>query len=97
MPPKTAKLIQRIYDEVHAALWALLVAGVVVFALAVAPKLPEIRAQAERMRIQEIAAENRFYCEKWGMPADTPRHIQCTLDLNELRAKVARQMAYEEF
>jgi hypothetical protein len=86
-------LIQRIYDEVHIALWALAAAGTLYFLLFLVPRLPEINAQMERARIAEIAAENKLYCERWGMPAGTRRHIQCTLDLDELRAGIERRFA----
>ena len=87
MPRKVLEFIQRLYDEVEAALWALLVAGVLFFATVVAPKLPVIRAQLEAARIQEIAHENDLYCEKWGMAIGTARHGQCVIDLNVLRNK----------
>lgn len=96
MTSRTLTIVHRIYDEVHAALWALLVAGALFFLAVVAPRIPEYRAQAERQRIAEIAAENRSFCEKWGMPAGTQRHMQCTLDLGALRASIARRMADED-
>jgi hypothetical protein len=86
-------LIQRIYDEIHIALWALAAAGTLYFFLFLAPRLPEINARIERARTAEIAAENKLYCERWGMPAGTRRHIQCTLDLDELRAGIERRFA----
>ena len=95
MTPRTLAIVHRIYDEVHVALWALLAAGVLFFLAVVAPNIPEYRAQAERQRIAEIAAENRSFCENWGMPAGTQQHMRCTLDLGALRARIARRMADE--
>jgi hypothetical protein len=95
MSPKTLAVIRRIYDEVHAGLWALLVAGVLYFLMTVLPQLPARQAQAQRLRDQQYATENRYYCEKWGIPAGTRRHLQCTLDLQQLRAKIAQEMEDE--
>jgi hypothetical protein len=47
----------------------------------------------ERQRLKEISDENRFYCEKWGMKADTHEHILCTLDLQEIRARLQERIA----
>jgi hypothetical protein len=93
MSPKALAVIQRIYDEVHAALWALLGAGLLLFLVVILPTLPAHRANAERLRALQIAAENRNYCEKWGMLAGTRRYAQCMLDLGELRISIARQLA----
>jgi len=87
--------IHAIYDNVHAALWALLCAFVVWTVVVVVPKLPAAREKFERVRAQEIAVENKFYCEKWGMPVGTHTHTLCTLDLQQLRAKIAKRMADE--
>lgn len=95
MTSRTLTIVHRIYDEAHAALWALLAAGALFFLAVVAPNIPEYRAQAERQRIAEIAAENRSFCEKLGMPAGTQQHTRCTLDVGALRARIARRMADE--
>lgn len=86
-------MIQRVYNEIHIALWALAAGGALYFLFFLAPRLPEISARIERARTAEIAAENKLYCERWGMPAGTRRHIQCTLDLDELRAGIERRFA----
>ena len=96
MPPRIYPLVRSIYDEVHAALWALLVAGVLYFLTAILPQLPAKRAEAERQRIREIAAENRYYCGKFGMPAGTHFHVQCVLELQELRARIERRLMEDE-
>jgi hypothetical protein len=90
---KTWPIIHRIYDNVHAALWAALLVFVFYFAVFVAPKLPEAHARAEIQRVLEISAESRFYCEKWKILAGTHEHTQCTLDLQEIRAKVEQRIA----
>jgi hypothetical protein len=89
----TLALAQSIYDTVHLALWALLVAFVVFFLAFIAPRLPEAAARAERIRIQEITQENEGYCAKWQMGLGTKMHDQCISDLQELRAKVQNRFA----
>lgn len=86
-------LFQRVYAEAQIALLALAAAGTLYFLVLLAAKLPEINARAERARITEIAAKNKIYCERWGMPVGTRRHIQCTLDLDALRADIERSFA----
>jgi len=82
---------RRIYHTVHAALWALLAAWVIIM-VANLPHISKARATAERQGTQEIAEENRVYCEKWGMKAGTHEHTLCTLDLQEIRAKVQQRI-----
>jgi hypothetical protein len=60
------KLITNIYDTVHIALWSILIAAIIFFSLFTLPKIWPVQAQLEVQRIQEIAAENRRYCEKWA-------------------------------
>jgi len=86
-------LLQSIYDYVHVALWATLVAFVLYFLAIIAPKLPAAAARAEALRIQEISQENEGYCAKWQMGLGTKMHDQCIFDLQELRAKVENRLA----
>jgi hypothetical protein len=88
---RTMGLVSRIYDEVHLALWAILVGGLSYFAVFVAPKVLEFQAAAERLRLQNIANENEIYCAKWRMGAGTSAHDGCIEDLQELRAHIERQ------
>jgi hypothetical protein len=89
----TLAIVQSIYDYVHLALWAILAAFVLFFLAFVAPRLPEITARAERLRIQEISQENEDYCAKWQMGLGTKMHNQCILDLQELRWKAQNRVA----
>src|SRR5262249_15457371 len=66
--------IRRIYDIAHAALWALAVATVVNMIINI-PQISEARRRAELQRVQEISEENRFYCTKWGLRANTHEHL----------------------
>ena len=83
--------VGRLYDNVEAALWATLLAFVLYFTVFIIPKLPEIRSRNERVRVQEIAAENATYCEKFGMRVGTDKHNRL-LDLREFRMKVEKRM-----
>ena len=89
----TLTLVQSIYDHVHLALWATLAAFVAFFLAFIAPRLPEVTARAEALRIQEVAQENDGYCAKWQMGLGTKMHDQCIFDLQELRAKVESRLA----
>jgi hypothetical protein len=64
-----------------------------VVAVVMIQKAPQVRAEAEQQLATEIAAENRAYCEKWGMPAGTRAHALCTLDLDQMRARQAKRLA----
>ena len=88
----TLAIVQSVYDYVHMALWATLVAFVFFLAFIV-PRMPEAASRAERIRIQEISQENEDYCAKWQMGLGTKMHNQCILDLQELRWKVQNRFA----
>jgi hypothetical protein len=89
-------IVRRVYDLVETGLWAALFAFVIYFIIFDVPKLPEARAQAERVRAEEIAAENRLYCEMWILPAETYKFSQCLLDLQRFRARVEKRIADED-
>lgn len=92
---RSREILSRIYDEVHAALWAGLAAFLIFFMVVIVPKLPEARAKAESQRILEIAAEHSFYCNKWGMGVGTKGYAQCIRDLQVFRAVVEKRVADE--
>jgi hypothetical protein len=83
--------MRRIYHTVHMALWAMLAAWAAIL-VSNLPNASKARATAERQRAQEIFAESRHYCERWGMKAATHEHTLCTLDLQEIRAKVEQRI-----
>jgi hypothetical protein len=89
---KNSTFIRRVYDTVNMALWALAI-GAVVFLFLHIPQMREARAIAEAQRVQEIAEENKRYCQKWGMQAGTHEHLICTMDLDAIRAKVEQRIA----
>ena len=92
-PSKTMVIIRQVYDWVESALWAGLLAFVLCFLIHVAPNLLEMTRHAESMRILKIAAEDRAYCENWGMKPGTHAHARCTIDLQALRKSIARDLA----
>lgn len=87
--------MRTVYDNVHMALWAGLVAFLLFFAVYTVPRMPEARAQAETLRIHEIAAEQNLFCQKLGMPIGAPTNPQCVLDLQAFRAIVEKRFADE--
>ena len=89
-PTRLSSTIVKIYDTTHAALWSVGIAAVIFYCAFVLPRMP-VRAEVEAKRIQTIAAENKFYCEKWHFAAGTHEHSLCVLDLNELRAKIEQR------
>ena len=84
-------LIHKIYDNVHMALWAILIAFVLWFPIAVMPKLPAIHARAEVLHQQQIAAEQDFYCTKLGMGPTAAMYHQCLSYLQDYRAKIKQR------
>ena len=85
------KVVGRVYDNLEAALWAALLAFLIYFTFFMIPKMPEVRAQNERARVQEIAAENALYCEKFGMKAGTEKHKQCLLILGNFERRLRNE------
>ncbi len=92
-PSRILAIVRRAFHYVEAGLWAALLAYVISFVAFVIPKVPEAAARAERLRTQEIAAEDKFYCERWGMMEGTHAHTLCTLDLQDFREKIEKRFA----
>jgi hypothetical protein len=92
---KAMTVVRHVYDWVESALWAVLLAFVIYFVVNILPILPENARHAESMRALKIAAENRSYCEKWGMKSGTHEHALCTIDLRQLRKSVERDLSDE--
>lgn len=87
--------LRRVYEEVHLALWAILAAFAIYFAVFVAPGLPRIHARIETLRAQDIAAEQDSTCSKLGMSPKSPMHDRCIFDLQQYRARIERRFAEE--
>jgi hypothetical protein len=89
---KISKIVGRIYDNVEIALWAMLLAFVMYFVAFIVPNVPEIQARGERIRAEEIAAENALFCEKLGTIRGTEKYNQCLLDVGAFRLKVEKRI-----
>jgi len=81
-----------IYQTVHSALWALLIAVLLVFVIFYVPQMPERRAAAAAARALDLAEEERAFCEKWGIPATSSRHTACTLDVRSIRTNALQRL-----
>ena len=92
LAPTTWAWVWRITEIAPTVLWPLAAAGAAIMIM-YCPRILEARATIERQRAQEIIEENRTYCEKWGLKAGTHEHTLCTLDLQEIRAKVEQRIA----
>lgn len=88
---KAMIVVRQVYDCVESALWAALVAFVLYVLINVLPNLPENARRAESIRASNLAAENRSYCERWGMKPGT--HTSCTMDLQALRRTIEQEIA----
>jgi hypothetical protein len=88
--------LYRMCDVVHAALWALAVA-IAIHLLMHIPEMRDALAKAEARRTQDVMDENSRYCEKWGMRARSHEHVICMMDLHDLREKIEREIADNNF
>lgn len=89
------ELIRSVYDNVHAASWAIVIAFLIYVGIFVIPMLPSIREQYQRVRAQEIADENALYCEKLNMKTGTQGYNKCLLVLGDFRLKVEQRISSE--
>jgi hypothetical protein len=85
-------LVGRIYDAIELALWAALIAGLVVFAVFIVPGVPAAQQRAATARAAAFDRECDFYCSKWGMPAGTRRHERCMSDLKQFSRAVIKRI-----
>lgn len=94
---KVWSAVGRIYDAVHLALWASLLAFVIYFVTVVFPNIPAAQARWDAKRIHEVADEHEFYCSKWGMGIGSRANAQCILDLQAFRAKVEERLTEDDY
>jgi hypothetical protein len=93
---KLLEVVRHTYDYVETALWALLIAVVIFFVVVVVPRLPEMAARYQTIRMQEIAAENEIYCAKLGMQRSTEKFSECLLVLGEFRSTIQKRIEDEQ-
>jgi hypothetical protein len=84
--------VLNVYDNVQFALWAMLIAGLVVFAVFDAPNLLADLARYDGLRANEIQSEDAFYCRKWGMVPGGKHFEGCMSDLQQFRRSVEKQI-----
>jgi hypothetical protein len=88
--PKT-EFVRRIYRAAETALWALAAAAAVVAAIAISDA-PRAQARLERAVAAEIAGENREFCARRGLAAESHAHLRCTIELNEVRERHLKRL-----
>jgi hypothetical protein len=67
------------------------VGTIVVLAMLLAvPSLQRAQRDAAAEQAGIVAAENRQYCEKWGMAAGTDANLACIRDLIRIREETER-------
>jgi hypothetical protein len=88
-------ITSRIYVEVETALWASLAAFVIFFCAFIAPDMPKQIESAQRQRQLDIVVENNTFCSKWGKQDGSQEHLSCVIDLQELRARIAKRHSEE--
>jgi hypothetical protein len=89
-------LVGRIYDGIELALWAGLIAGLVVFALFIVPGIPAAQQRSAAAHAAAFEHECDFYCSKWGMPAGTRRHDGCMSDLKQFSRAVTKRIEEDD-
>lgn len=75
------------WRRINAALWALAPLLLLAFALGVSSVIAG-RSRDEAANARAVAAENHWYCAKWGLPAGTPEHAVCVRDLVNIRSRI---------
>jgi hypothetical protein len=83
-------LVHRIYNAARITLG--LMAAVMVATIVILVPTLEREATVERQRAEEIADENRVYCEKRGLRAGTKDYASCSMDLDDIRARHERRI-----
>ena len=83
------------YDNVNMALWAMLIAGLIVFAVFGIPAMSSAQARYQALQARAVEAENAFYCRRWGMGPGSGKHRLCMSDLNQVRRNVEERLADE--
>jgi hypothetical protein len=92
---KILEIIASVHHNMELALWAVLAAFVIYFGVFIVPKFPAIAARHQRIRAQEIAAENASLCKKFDRKTGTEKYNQCLLDVGAFRFKVEKRI-YDE-
>jgi hypothetical protein len=97
MAGQRVTLLVAIHGYIETALWAALAVGVALFAIFVAPGIPEAQRRSQAERVAAFERECDFYCTKWGLQHGTPRHSACVSDLHHFRDGLVTQLSAEFF
>jgi hypothetical protein len=54
------------------------------------------RAELDQQRAAEMISESRALCEKWGLPAGTPRFIECLADIQTVRDRHVQRLIEDD-
>lgn len=95
---KAAKLraiVVRLHFEIQCALWAMLLTGALFFVVLVAPEIPAAQRRAAAAEAVQFISQCSTYCEKWGLPRGSLRHVECMQDLKQFRAEIEAKMDAE--
>lgn len=84
--------LARLHSEIQCALWAMLLTGVLFFAVFVAPGIPAAQQRAAAAEAAQFTAECSQYCEKWGLARGSLRHAECMQDLKQFRVNIEAKM-----
>lgn len=83
---RAAGLIRKVYEVGEITMLGIAALFAVEAALLIY-NAPRIYARIDQQIANEIAEENRLFCEKRGLMQGTHAFTACELDLNEVRAK----------
>ncbi len=86
-------IVERVYDNVHLALWAAFIAGLIFLGVFGIPKMYGAQALYQAERARQIEAEDGFYCRRWGMVRGGGKHRTCMTDLEQFRRGVEKRLA----
>jgi len=79
-----AVLAQKTHTVLSAFLSAL-AAALLVWIVLHGPEMAAANSRAAVLREAELAAQDRIFCENWGLPSGSHEHTLCTLDLKKMR------------
>jgi hypothetical protein len=84
--------LARLHSEIQYALWAMLLTGLLFFAVLIAPGIPSAMRRASAAEAAQFAAETSQYCERWGLARGSLRHAECMQDLKQFRVDIEKRM-----
>ncbi len=90
------RMLTQMYEVGDCLMWSLALMSVPFWLYVAVYVVPEIRMIAQQQQQDAIWRENRFFCERHGMPAGTRGHAQCVKDLTAIRAREDRRIVSEE-